>query len=867
MDLIPALRRRLRAWFRASSFDREMAEEMRLHLEQRIEQNMRGGLAPREARYAALRAFGGVAQVQEECRDHRPLVWLGHFTQDLRYGLRQLSRNPGFAAVAILTLALGIGANTAIFSVVNAVILRPLPLREPDRLVWITETNLERHISSFSASYPNYLDWKTRSVSWEELGAVTNGHANLLHGRDPEHLNAQFMTSNVLPMLRLSVARGRGFLPEEDAVGRSHVVILSDRLWKRAFGADPNVLGRPIIVDGEPHTIVGVAPADFGMAGTLDLFLPLGRLTQVDRDDHQLDVIGRLKDGVSRGQAAAEMSALAQQIEKEHPGDNAGWNVRLVPLADVVVTSDTRGELFFLLASVGLLLLIACANVSSLQLVRASVRAREIAIRTALGGGRGRLIRQLVTESLLLSLLGGAAGVLVAHWALHFFRAAALTSLPRADEIAVDGRVLLFACAVSVVTGVVTGLIPSAQASALDVQRGLKAGSHTLLSGRRTLRNTLVVGQLALSIVLLTAAGLMLRTLDRLHRMDLGFNAGNILTLEVTPTGNPVPFFTALRDRVQSLPGVRAVAVTSGAPMTTFNTSLNVFPVGPAIVPATKSIQSHWRIVTAEFFRAMEIPVLKGRVFTPQDTGKNGKVVIVNQTLATMLWGDGDPIGRRVSPGGGDDYSTVIGVVADIRSHNPASAPIPSFYMSGYAGMWGSMTLVVRADGDPRGLAPAIRGEVRALDPTLPVFNVKTMEDLVRERVAPQRTVAGLLVSFAVLALILAAIGIYGLMAFATSQRTREVGIRKALGAQQLDVLGPLLREGLLLVAAGTGLGVVLALGVTRAMRGMLTGVGPTDPLTFGVTALLLTAVTLLACYVPARRASRINPLEALRGE
>jgi predicted permease len=498
MDLIHALQLRLRAWFQASRFDSEMAEEMRLHLEQRVEQNIRGGLSPRDARYAALRAFGGVAQAQEECRDQRPLVWLEHFVQDLRYGLRQLARNPGFAAVAILTLALGIGANTAIFSVVNAVILRPLPFREPQRLVSVTETNLQRHITQFTASYPNYLDWKTRSVSWEELGAVANGHVNLLHGRDPEHLNAQFMTSNVLSMLRLSVARGRGFLPEEDAVGNSRVVILSDRLWRRVFAADPGLLGRAIVVDGEPHTVVGIAPADFGMAGTLDVFLPLGRFTQADRDDHELEVIGRLKEGVSVGQAAAEMSALAQQIEKEHPGDDAGWNVRLVPLADVVVSADTRRELFFLLASVVLLLFIACANVSSLQLVRASVRTREIAIRTALGGGRGRLIRQLVTESLLLSILGGAAGILVAHWTLHFFRTAAAASLPRADEITVDGRVLLFACVVSIGAGVIAGLIPSAQASVLDVQRGLKAGSHTLLSGRRTLRNSLVVGQLAL---------------------------------------------------------------------------------------------------------------------------------------------------------------------------------------------------------------------------------------------------------------------------------------------------------------------------------------------------------------------------------
>jgi predicted permease len=359
----------------------------------------------------------------------------------------------------------------------------------------------------------------------------------------------------------------------------------------------------------------------------------------------------------------------------------------------------------------------------------------------------------------------------------------------------------------------------------------------------------------------------MLRTLDRLNRMDLGFNPANLLTLQVAPTRNPVDFFTTLRERVESIPAIQAVAVTSGAPMTTFSTSVHVFPVGPAGISASESIQSHWRIVTAEFFEALEIPLLKGRTFSPQDDERAPKVVVVNRTLARMLWGDDDPIGKRVSPGGGDDYSTVIGVVGDIRSHNPAAGPIPSFYMSGYRGMWSPMTLVIRTAGDWRALIPAIKNAVKSLDPALPVFGIKTMEDLLRERVAQQRTMAGLLASFAALALALAAIGLYGVMAYATSQRTREVGIRKALGAQHVDVIGPLLRDGLFLVAAGTGLGLVMALGVSLTMQGMLTGVAPGDPLTFAATAVLLSAVALLACYIPARRAAKTNPLEALRGE
>jgi putative ABC transport system permease protein len=797
-------------------------------------------------------------------RRKEPMV-LDDFAQDLRYGARQILRNPGFAAVAILTLALGIGANTAIYSVVDAVVFRPLPLHEPSRLLWVSETNAARRITQFSSSYLNYRDWRERSTSWEALAAFTNRDVNVQFGGEPEHIEAQFLTSNLLPMLRLNVARGRGFLPEEDAAGG--VVIVSDGFWKRVFASDPNAVGRVLTIDGQPHTVVGVAPPIFGMAGTTELFLPIRPLIQNDRTDHQLDVVGRLKDSVTPEQASAEMSALAQQIEKEHPEDNKGWNVRLQPIADIIVNTDTRRTLFFLLGSVTLLLMIAGANVSGLQLVRASVRSREIAIRTALGGGRSRLLRQLVTESLLLSAIGGLAGIFVASWSLDVFSSFIATDVPRADEIALDGRILFFAIAVTVAIGIIAGVVPALQASRIDVQRGLKAGSQSVLGGRRGLRNALVVGQLALAIVLLASAGLMLRTLDRLNRMELGFNPNNLLTLQVAPPRNQVEFFTTLRERVAALPTVQTVAITSGAPMTTFNTSLNVVPVSPALIPPSESIQSHWRLVTAEFFQTLQIPVLAGRVFTPQDTENAPKVVVVNRTLAKMLWGDEDPVGKRVSPGGGDDYSTVIGVVGDIRSHSPARAPIPTFYMSGYIGMWSPMTLVIRTSGDPRAVLPAVKSAVATLDPTLPVFGITTMGGLVRERVAQQRATAALLTAFAVVALVLAAMGLYGVMAYATSQRTREVGIRKALGAQHVDVVGALLRDGVVLVVAGTGVGLVIALGVSRTMRGMLTGVGPNDPLTFVATAIALAVVTLVACYIPARRAALTNPLDALRGE
>jgi putative ABC transport system permease protein len=847
--------------------DGDLEDELQFHLDMTEQQLRRSGMSDADARREARRRMGGTTQVIEAYRDQRGLPFAETVLQDLRYGLRTLWHAPGFTTAAVITLALGIGATTAIFTIINALIVRPLPLHEPHALVWLRETNPARKITQFSVSYANYVDWRDRSQSWEALAASGNRSVNLIARGNPERLRAQFMTSNLIPMLRLNVALGRAFVPEEDDPGRSNVVILSNELWRRAFGGDPNVLGRPVTIDGKPHTIVGVAPAAFGMSGSTDLFLPLGPFAQNERSRHELDVVGRLKAGVTREQAASEMAVLARQIEKEHPDDNAGWSVGLIPLAEVIVDRDTRGMLFLLFGASGLVLLVACANFSSLLLVRASTRVRELAIRSAIGGGRGRLVRQFVTETLLLSVLGGGAGVLVANWGVYLVAAVAPTNLPRAAEISVDGRVWLFAGLIAVVTGVAASLLPAVHASRLDIVRGLKEATLSAVSGRRSLRSALIVAQLAISVVLLSASGLMLRTIDRLYTMPLGFNAANMITLQVEPTRDAAAFFTTLRERILALPGVQAVGVTSGAPMNTFNTSLHVFPSGPALIPQTESIQSDWRIVDAEYFRTMEIPILTGRSFTPGDNEHAQKVVVLNETLAKMLWGEGDPIGKRVSPGGGDDYSTVVGVVGDVRSHTPAVAPSPAYYMSAYNGIWGPMTVMIRTSGPANAIASSVRSEVRALDPTLPVFEIKSMEELLRERVTPQRTVTGLLVSFAGVALVLAAVGVYGVMAFAARQRTREVGVRLALGAQRLDVLAPLMRDGAVLIVAGTALGLMLALATTQFMRGLLTDVRPGDPLTLTAATLVLAVVSLVACYVPARRALNVHPLAVLRSE
>ncbi len=845
----------------------DLEREIRTHLELEAAERIRDGASPEEARHAAARAFGNVTRVREDAREVWTWMWLERIAQDVRYALRTLRRSPGFTAGAVLILALGISASTAMFSVINAVLLTPLPVREPDRIAAVWQTNPARHVRQFSVSLPLYRDWQARSRSWESLAALKSGSIDVLTGQDPERLPALFVTPNAFALFGQSLSLGRSFSREEDRPGGAPAAILADGLWRRAYGADPRVIGRTILIDARPHTIVGVAPAEFLPATGIEVFLPLTPFTEDRRGMSDLDVYGRLRRGLSLDQASSEMSTLANQIEREFPEDHAGWGVRVVPIADVVVGGSLQRALYFLLMAVGVLLVIMCANLSGLLLVRASSRTREIAIRTALGGGRARIVRQLVTESVLLALLGGTAGVLVAVGSTEFLRSVAAASLPRADRIDIDVRVLIFACVVTIVAGVAAGLVPGFQASRLDVQRGLRETSLSVVSGRSLPRSVLVVAQLALSIVLLAAAGLMIRTLDRLARLDLGFRPERILTMQVAPRINAEAFFATLLQRVARLPSVTAVGVTSGAPMTSGNTSLNVFPVGVAAIPETKSIQADWRIVSQNYFRAMEISLLAGRDFTPRDNETAPKVIVVNRSLARMLWGGADPIGRQVNPGGGTSYSTVIGVVEDVRSRDPGIPPAPAYYLSAYRGVWGPMTLVIRTSAEARELVPLVRSEVQALDATLPIFRIQTMTDLVRGRTAPQRLVTGLLGAFASAAFLLAIFGIYAVVAFATEQRTREVGIRLALGATRVHVLRPLMREGATLIAFGATLGIAIAIPVTQLMRGLLTDVSPGDPATFAAVTALLTIASVAACYVPARRALKVDPIVALRAE
>ncbi len=870
MNLWHSFVSRIRALVFRHSLDADMADEMREHLERRTEANISAGMSPEDARYAAQRVFGGVEQIKEQARDDRSWIWLEQFKQDVRYSVRALRKQPGFTAVVLLTLGMGIGANTAMFSVINAVLLRPLPFPDPERLVQVWESNARLDLPHFSVAIANFSDWRVRSQSWDALAAVAYRKVNLTGHGEPQQLFAQFVTADLLPLFGQRLAHGRGFVLEEEKADRSDVVILSDSLWRRSFGADPAIVDKTIMVQGKPCTVVGIAAPNHHALGHGDVFLPLGpKVVSHDRGDHTLDAVyGRLKAGVTLEQATAELSAIARQLELEYPETNAGWNVRMLPLFRAQVSEELQRALLVLLAAVGLLLLIACANFSGLLLVRAATRTREIAIRIAVGGGRGRIVRQLVTESTLLAVLGGTLGALIAHWSVGALRSTGGLSLTRAEEISLDARVLTFAFGATLLTGIVSGLIPAWQAARVDVQQALKQASYHFLVGRRGLRDALIVGQLALSIVLLVGAGLLLRNLDQLRRTDLGYSSENILTFQVAPGRNREAFFAQLLERLSALPGVRAVGLTNAAPMAPINTTTNVFPVGRALLPETTSIQCEWRMVSAGYFHAIGTPLLKGRVFTPRDNGRATKAVVINQALARALWGDEDPIGRQINPGGGTDYSTVIGVVGNIRSRNPAIAPQPAYFMSVYRGIPPfPLTLALRAAGDPRDLLPAIRTEVKNLDAEVPLAEVKLLEELIRDRLAQPRQQAVLLGGFAALALVLAMIGTYGVMAYAVSQRTREVGIRLALGAQRRDVLRPLMREGVGLVVAGVSLGLVGALALTRLMQSMLTNISVHDPLTFILTTAVIVAAALFACWLPARRATKIDPLVALRAE
>lgn len=807
-----------------------------------------------------------------------------------------LAVNPGFAAAAILSLAIGIGANTSIFSVANALLLRPLPYQDPDRLVILWNRSPGLGIAEDWFSTAQYFDIKDGRRGFEQVAIAIGGRANLTGIGEPERIGMIRMSSSLLPMLGVNPALGRLFTREDDEPGRAPVVLLSHGTWVRRFGSDPRVLGRTLTLNGQSCPIAGVLPRSFslprdvmptlGGAEQADVILPLPLSPAAvrDRDHEDYNIIGKLRPGVSLDQAQAEMDTITARLRRDHPDvypPNGRLTFSVVPLLEQVV-GDVRRILFILLGSVAFVLAIAGANVANLLLSRAVARQKEIAMRAALGAGRARIVRQLLTESAVIAVCGGGAGVLLSLWAIHLVHVLGPKSIPRVVDVAIDGRVLLFTMAVSVVSGLLFGLAPALRLARIDLTSALKetgkgaAGGSLWGRGNRS-RKLLVVAELALSVVLLIGAGLLIRSFARLQNVHPGFARENVLTLELTMSGRKyndrpavLEAYRKLWESLGQLPGVTAFGGTTALPLTQTAAWTPVTVEGRVPPPGEKFINADERIVAGRYFQAMQIPLLRGRLFTDQDTATNPPVVIVDEAMARQLWPGEDPVGKRIRHGlmqADAPWKTVVGVVRRVKHESLDSNPNITFYLAHTQAPTRGMTVVLRAQTDVASLTSAVKETIRGIDPDLPMYNVRTMEQWVDQSMARRRFATVLLTIFAGLAFILAALGIYGVMAYLVNQGTREVGIRMALGATQGEVVRMVVRQGMSLALAGVAIGAGSALVLTRFLGSLLYGVDSKDPLTFTAIPVSLAMVALVAAVIPARRAARVDPACSLRCE
>jgi len=863
------LMRRLRVLFRREQFDRELAEEMGLHRELRRRQEPE-------------RRFGNVTALHEQSREAWGITWVLQVAQDVRYGVRSMLRAPGFAAVAVVALALGIGANTAIFSVVNAVLMRPLAYRDSERLVTIL------HGRSNPVSTGNYFDWRDQSRSFESMAAADYWAPNLTGSDHPETIRALRVTQNLMPTLGVPPLLGRLFLPGEDQKGAEHEAILSYGLWQRRFAGDREVPGRSLTLNGESYTIVGVMPPEFKFAPfwatRAELWAPNVLSGQAhDREGNHLRVFARLKPDVTLARARTEMAAITARLEQQFPGTNR--HVEVVPLKEKVVGS-IETPLLVLMGAVGFVLLIACANVAHLLLARAAARQKEIAVRAALGAGRGRMVRQFLTESLLLAAAGATAGLLLAIAAKDALVALKPADIPRIDTLAIDGRVVLFLFGVTLLTGVLFGLAPAWQVSpgrlAGALKEGGRGGSDSI--GRNRLRSFLVASEFALALVLLVGAGLMIRSFAALQSIDPGFNPRNILSMVVSVAGSKESpaerrgmFYRQLLEEVRALSGVESASGINHLPLAGDVWGWPFTIEGRPPSRPGESPGAIYRIAMPEYFRTMGLPIVRGREISATDDEGAPGVAIVNQRAAALYWPGEDPIGKRITfDNQKRNWLTVIGVSKDAVEGDWAEKPEPEVYQSAlqnseFLGTPGShiayLTLVVRTAGNPGALAAAVRDAVWRLDRDLPVSQVVTMDQVISEANAEPRFEMLLLGVFAAVALALAAVGIYGVMSYSVSRRTHELGIRISLGASRGVVLRLVIGQGMALAVAGCAAGMVGALALTRLMTRLLYGVRPTDPLSFVAVGLLLVAIAGLATWIPARRATKVEPMQALRYE
>ena len=809
--------------------------------------------------------------------------------QDLKYGVRMLAKNPGFTVVAVLTLALGIGANTAIFSVINAEMLQPLPYHDSARLVRIWAMNTRGGTEGrFSASYPDFEDWRSQSRSFDGVAAYSNDSVNLTGVDNPAHLEALEASWNLFSILGVRPQLGRNFLEEEDAPNH-HVVILSNQLWRDKFGSNPRILNQTITLDGVPYTVVGVAPASFQFPlqrQPVDIYRTFSKLQEStdgdppmtkERGAHFLSVIARLKPGVTVAQAGAEMEVITDGLKKQYPDTNKFFTARVVS-AQEDLTKSVRPMLLVLAGAVGLVLLIACVNVANLMLARATTRGREIAIRTAMGAERSRVIRQLLTESLLLAVLAGAGGLILAAWGSALLVRMSPEGMPRVSAIHLDGWVLGFAVAISLLTGVIFGLAPAVQTSRTNVVDTLKEGSTGMTAGasRHRLRSSLVVVEMALAVMLMVSALLLIRSLQRLQDVNPGFDPHNVMTSEVEfpdryTNEKQGEFYGQLMSRLNALPGVQSAAGIVPLPMSGSEMAITFEIEGKPVAKSDEPAVS-FRVATPKYFETMRIPQLRGRDFNDRDDLTSQPVVIVNASFAEKYFHGEDPIGKNIRPEISVDpkdplMRQIVGVVGNVRFLNLKMEWTPEVYVPAAQMPLGSLTIVTRTPGNPEMLATPIADSVRSLDPDLPAYSPKTVEEYLDGSIAVPRFNTVLLALFGGVALLLTAVGLFGVISYSVVQRTREIGIRVALGAKPADTMKLILGEGFRLALLGVALGIAGSLAATQFLASLLFGVTPRDPFSFAAVIVLLMGVTLLACYLPARRAMRVDPMVALRYE